>query len=66
MGHTALHNAASGGHKNIAEFLISKGADVNSRSKGGFFRKGKTPLRLTIDAGHKDVIEFLKQHGAEE
>jgi ankyrin repeat protein len=66
LDNTALHNAAGGGHKNITEFLISNGADINARSKGSFFRKGKTPLGLAVDADHKEVVELLKQHGAEE
>lgn len=44
-----------GGHREIAELLIEKGADVNARSVHGM-----TPLRETRN---KDVAELLRQHG---
>ena len=32
-GYTSLHNATDFGHKEIAELLIAKGADVNAMNK---------------------------------
>jgi hypothetical protein len=50
-GATALHYAALGGHRRIAEFLIESGADINARD-GEF---GATP------AGW--AIEYLRETG---
>ena len=38
-----LHNAGRGGHKEIAELLISNGADVNVKKDDG-----RTPLDVAI------------------
>ena len=35
VGETALHNAASRGHKDIVELLIEKGANVNAKGSDG-------------------------------
>ena len=35
LGRTPLHEAADEGRKEIAELLISNGADVNAKTKGG-------------------------------
>jgi len=56
-----LYWAAKGGHLPIVELLISKGANVNSRTK-----RGKTPLRAAIKKGHRIVAELLLRHGARE
>ena len=61
MNVTPLTNAALRGHKEIAELLISKGADVNARDKSGF-----TPLNWASNQGHTAVVELLKMHGASE
>ena len=42
--------------KKFAEILISRGADVNAKSKGGI-----TPLH---EAGSKEIVELLLAHGA--
>ena len=44
-GVTPLHHAAWNGHKEVAELLIAKGADVNAKIEGGS-HKGNTPLPL--------------------
>ena len=41
-GYTPLHYAAFNGHKEIAELLIAKGADVNAKDGIG----GKTTARM--------------------
>lgn len=51
-GNTLLHLAAKEGRRDVAEFLISKGLDVNALN-----RLDKTPLDL---AEKGDVIELLK------
>lgn len=51
-GATALHYAALNGHRRAAEFLIERGADINSRDS----QFGATP------AGW--AIEYLREKGA--
>ena len=62
MGMTPLHHATFGGHKEIAELLIAKGADVNAK-----FDKisGGTPLHIAADKGHKEIAELLIAAGAD-
>ena len=54
-----MHDAAFG-HKEIAELLIAKGADVNAR---GFF--GSTTLHGAALDGHKEIAELLITKGAD-
>ncbi len=46
--------AARGGHKEIVELLITKGAGVNAKDSRGW-----TPLHQTTYGGHKEVAELL-------
>jgi len=63
---TPLHLAAFGGRKEIVELLISKGADVNSRTMWNPKHKtGWTPLLYAVDHGHKEVAELLIAKGAD-
>ena len=57
-GVTLLQMAAGEGHKEIAELLIAKGADVNVR---GHF--GMTPLNMADDEGEKEMADLLRKHG---
>lgn len=57
---TPLHCAAQGGHKEVAEFLIAKGADINSKSK-----YDQTPLSYAIWSQNKDLIKLLVSSGAD-
>jgi len=57
-GLTALHYAAGAGHKEIAEFLISKGADLNVRDNSG-----SSPLHNATD--YKEIVELLIAKGAD-
>ena len=57
-GATPLHFAAHRGHKDVAELLIFKGANVNAQTTGGF-----TPLYWASYRGHKDIMELLTKHG---
>ncbi len=56
FGGRPLHIAAT---KEIAELLISKGADVNAKNENG-----QTPLFDAAVAGHKEIVELLIANGA--
>jgi len=58
-GWTALQHAAYWGHKEIAELLISQGADVNAKDGGG-----DTPLDEAIKRKrHPEIATLLRKHG---
>ena len=54
-----LLQAASGGQKEMAELLISKGADVNVLSDAG-----ETPLDGAIAFEQPEIAALLRKHGA--
>ncbi|XP_065842261.1 26S proteasome non-ATPase regulatory subunit 10-like [Oscarella lobularis] len=56
-GQTSLHYAASKGNCNIAEKLISHGADTNVRD-----RHKATPLHRAASRGHAKLVEILLEH----
>jgi ankyrin repeat protein len=56
----AFYIAARNGHVTVAEFLLSKGADINCR---GFF--GAPGLHWAAINGHQPMVEFLVRHGAD-
>jgi ankyrin repeat protein len=53
-----LHIATHLGHKEIAELLIAKGADVNAK-----IEDGKTPLDLAISFRQTETADLLRKHG---
>ena len=53
-GSTPLHCAARYGHKEVAELLIAKGADVNAKDT-----RGRTPIDLAINQGRKEIAKLL-------
>ena len=65
---TPLYYAAVGGHKDVCEYLISQGADVNAGSESGFFplggiistrtERGVEIFKLLIDNGADYNINF--------
>ena len=62
-GWIPLHYAAYNGRKEIAELLISQGADMNANDVGG-----RTPLDLAIQSisfpkGHPETADLLRKHG---
>ena len=59
-GWTLLHIAIRHQRKEIIQFLLDKGADVNARDN-----TGKTPLHLAVEAGQKDLVEQLIAKGAQ-
>ena len=60
-GFSALGCAAREGCKEVAEFLIEKGADVNIKNIKNF---NVTPLIYASRNGHKEVVELLIKNGA--
>jgi ankyrin repeat protein len=62
MGMTPLHVAAKNDHKDVAEFLLANGADINAKDSNGEF----TPLDLALSCYHyMDVVELLVAKGAD-
>ena len=64
-GVTGLHGAAESGHVEIAELLISRGADLNVRVTSGP-HKEKIPLDRFVgsnDGKHTEIAALLRKHG---
>lgn len=63
-GWTPLHEGARGGHKEVVELLVQKGANINERT--GEDENGGTALWYAIDTHGKKhpVVKFLKKIGA--
>ncbi|KAI6659233.1 hypothetical protein LOD99_14906 [Oopsacas minuta] len=59
-GRAAIHFASDYGQKDVCEYLLSKGADVNKVDKHGI-----TPLLAAIWEGHLEVCELLIAKGAQ-
>lgn len=63
LGITPLHIAAKKGHKDIAAFLLEKGANIDARIKADN-DKGQTALLLAAMEGKSDVARLLLDKGA--
>lgn len=59
-GTSSLHKAAQGGHRVVAETLISSGADTNQITA-----HGETPLICASKRGHQGVVDTLLRLGAQ-
>ena len=55
-GWTLLHKAAYGGHADVAEWLLAKGAELAPREDS------RTPLHVAAGEGHADCVELLLSH----
>lgn len=60
MGCTALHYAAFYNRKDIVEYLISMGAELNAKNSSGF-----TPLAWAVDRGLVDITWMLLEAEAD-
>jgi cytohesin len=60
LGCTPLHCAARYGHKEVAELLIAKGADINAKDT-----RGRTPIDLAINQGRKEIAKLLLSKSAD-
>lgn len=56
---TPLHHAASIGHVEVAELLLTRGADINVQDY-----RGETPLIGAVLADQQSLVAFLLQQGA--
>ena len=67
--HTELHATLFGGNKNVAEFLIDLGADINGKAfnLNGEFEEADniTPLHYAVMSGDKETVEFVIKNGAD-
>ncbi len=61
VGTTPLFYAAADGHKEIAELLIAKGADVNAKSSNDALLV--TPLDAAIKSNQTEFADLLREHG---
>nr|XP_033485509.1 ankyrin repeat domain-containing protein SOWAHA isoform X2 [Epinephelus lanceolatus] len=61
-GFTALHWAAKHGNGDMAALVANAGADVNTKSHGGY-----TPLHIAALHGHRHILDLLiETYGAKE
>ena len=60
IGWTPLHYACTKGHLEVAQFLISNGATVDSLSLGD-----TTPLMMAVQSGNEELVGFLLAKGAD-
>jgi ankyrin repeat protein len=61
-GSTPLHCATWKGHENVAEFLVTVGADVNAVNQNGHW--GTTPLHAAAHANQARIAQILLDNGA--
>ncbi len=60
-GIPVLYYPIIGGHREIVEFLLAAGADVNARN-----HEGKTPLRVAVEGGQGGMAHLLRGRGGVE
>ncbi|KAM7198944.1 Ankyrin repeat-containing domain protein, partial [Rhypophila sp. PSN 637] len=53
-GMTALHHASISGHKDVMEYMMSKGANLNAVDK-----LGRSALMRACEAGHVELVKIL-------
>jgi prolyl 4-hydroxylase len=62
-GWQVLHQGVAGGNEEVVELLVKSGAEINSRTHGGY---GETPLRMAekMWGDMHPMVRFLKARGA--
>ena len=60
LGRTALHFAASSGHRQLATYLLDRGANVNHIN-----RDGESPIHWAIKRGDYKMVRTLILRGAD-
>jgi tetratricopeptide (TPR) repeat protein len=60
MRMTPLHTAADQGNEEIVTMLLQAGAEVSSRTSGGW-----TPLHCAVDQNHAKIVHILLKNGAD-
>ena len=60
IGWKPLHYASATGQLEVAQFLVSKGATVDSRSLNG-----TTPLMMAVQSGNEQLVKYLLDNGAD-
>ena len=55
-----LSSASYGGHKEIVELMLEKGANINIRDE-----KGTTPLINAVVGNKPEIVKLLLDHGAD-
>jgi ankyrin repeat protein len=58
-GETLLHVTVGQNHKDVAEFLLNEGADVNALTADKL-----TPLHMAAQNGNLDIVKLLLDHKA--
>lgn len=62
-GWQILHQAVAGGFQDVVKMLVSKGAEINARTHGGY---GESPLRIAEReyGPNSPIVKYLKGQGA--
>lgn len=60
-GITPLHLAAEGGHLEVMDELLERGANIDARTKGAC---GWTPLHSAAKERRREAVKFLVENGA--
>ena len=60
MGHSPLYIAIRNRHADVAELLITSGADVNIQ-----YNDEETPLFSAAENGHESIVKLLIEKGAD-
>ena len=59
-GRTALHMAVENGHEDVAQLLLTQGANVDAQSADC-----RTPLQLALESGNESIAQLIIQTGAD-